>query len=185
MWRSHVLGETMDNWSVLFVKTGSEKKVMRLLNNVLYDKDYKIFIPTKLEAFRRKGKVKYYTKFFFPGYVFFQFESSVIKFIEDVYPIIKSINEAYRFLSYSDKYDILMRNQEKMALKKLLGVNFCVKNSIGYIDKNNLKISSGSLFGFENMIKKINRHERKAVIELSFLGDMVEVAVPLEIIKKS
>lgn len=175
----------MDNWSVLFVKTGSEKRVMKLINNVLYDKGYKIFIPTKLEAFRRKGIVNYNTKCFFPGYVFFQFDNNVNKFIEDVYPIIKSINEAYRFLSYSDKYDILMRDHEKMALKKLLGVNFCVKNSIGYIDRNILKISSGALFGFENMVKKINRHERKAIIEISFLGDRVEIAVPLEITKKS
>ena len=71
-----------------------------------------------------------------------------------------------------------------MPLKKLLGADYCIQESIGYVEGDKVIIKSGGLMGSESRIKKINRHKREAVLEINILGDMRQVIVALEIIKK-
>ena len=45
----------------------------------------------------------------FPGYVFIESNKPTMEFMEDAFPVVYKLKDAYRFLCYSDKYDIAMR----------------------------------------------------------------------------
>lgn len=65
----------------------------------------------------------------------------------------------------------------------MCGEDYCLKNSVGIIEGNKVKVLSGALMGKETSIKKINRHKRQAVIEMMIFGETREIAVALEIIE--
>lgn len=61
----------------------------------------------------------------------------------DVSHLIKQINDAYYFLYYESKSQIMMKREEQLSLRKLLGDNHCIEESIGFIEGD--KITSGVL----------------------------------------
>lgn len=62
--------------------------------------------------------------------------------------------------------------------------NFIAEESKGIILNDNIIINSGPLKGRESIIKKIDRHKRRAEIELMWFGDLKQVSVALEIVSK-
>ena len=59
-----------------------------------------------------------------------------------------------------------------------------VSMSEGIIEGTQVIITSGSLMGMEGLIKKIDRHKRKAWLDLELFGRMQQVEVGLEITRK-
>lgn len=59
-----------------------------------------------------------------------------------------------------------------------------VTMSKGMIVDDKVMIRSGPLKGNEGLIKKIDRHKRKAWLDLEMFGRMVETQVGLEIVEK-
>lgn len=59
-----------------------------------------------------------------------------------------------------------------------------IKMSYGYIENDKIVITEGSMKDYEGIIKRIDRHKRKAVIEIEFFGRIMDVSVELEIVKK-
>ena len=59
-----------------------------------------------------------------------------------------------------------------------------VESSSGIIIGDSVYIKEGPLKGYESIIRKIDRHKRKAIIELEFMGAVRQVAVALEIVEK-
>ena len=59
-----------------------------------------------------------------------------------------------------------------------------MEHSIGFIEGNEVFVTEGPLMGFESKIVKIDRHKRKATIEVEFCGEKRLVNVSLEIISK-
>ena len=56
--------------------------------------------------------------------------------------------------------------------------------SYGYIENDKIIINDGPMKNYEGIIKKIDRHKRKAVIEVEFFGRTMEVSVGVEIVSK-
>jgi transcriptional antiterminator NusG len=46
-------------------------------------------------------------------------------------------------------------------------------------------VTDGPLVGREGDVVKINRHKREAVVAIPFMGDVVRVTLPLEIVSKT
>ena len=57
--------------------------------------------------------------------------------------------------------------------------------STGIIENSQIRILEGPLVGMEGTIRKIDRHKRKAWLEIEMFGRTVEMQVGLEVIAKS
>ena len=56
--------------------------------------------------------------------------------------------------------------------------------SEGFIENDRVVITSGPLQGNEGLIRKIDRHKRKAYLEIDMFGRKLKTQVGLEIVRK-
>lgn len=166
-------------WYVIQVRTGKEEEI-RFQCEKLIEKEIleRCFIPHYEQMKRYQGKWHKEQRILFPGYV---------------------------FLVSDDKERLPFALQRVMGLTKLIGtgdeivplteeeVNFLLEfgkeeqvvgMSKGIIVKDKVIIQTGPLKGNEGLIKKIDRHKRKAWLELELFGRTVETQVGLEIVEK-
>jgi transcriptional antiterminator NusG len=93
--------------------------------------------------------------------------------------------DVYALLHYGEnKSDVALREKEREYWECSFDENFCATGSVGFIEGDMIRITSGVLVGKESQIKKINRHKREAVVELEMMGALREVRLMLEVIKK-
>lgn len=59
-----------------------------------------------------------------------------------------------------------------------------VEMSKGIIENDKIIVTQGPLKGNEGLIKKIDRHKRKAYLEIEMFGRKVETQVGVEIVEK-
>ena len=78
-----------------------------------------------------------------------------------------------------------IHQDEKFFLSKLLGENFCIGYSIGVIENGKVKILQGALIGMDKNIRKVDRHAREAIVEITVAGKNKLIAVALEIVDKN
>jgi len=170
-------------WYVLFSRTGVEERLAMVLKNRFDDDDFLPFVPQKTCVFRRQGKRTLFRKVCFPGYVFIESSKSTMDFIERARPIVDKQNDAYRFLSYGDRYELAMRDEERIALSKIFGEDKHMDISTGFKDGDSVRVISGALVGKESIIQKVNVGRREAVIEVPMFGTTVSVSVGFEMLK--
>ena len=171
-------------WYVLFVKTGSEERVVRLIKRDLNGDEFFPFIPKKECIFRRQGKKSIFEKICFPGYVFIESNRKAEDFLAHIFPTVYRIKDAYRFLYYSDnRFDVAMREDEIQALDMILDSNRCISISAGFKTGDSVRIVSGALVGCESEILSINMNRKDAVISMNVFGDQKRVSVGLDIIE--
>ena len=180
----------MRNWVILFVRTGSEEKLVRLLRDNLNVNEYQPFLPIKEMAHRSRGVISKKRKLLFPGYVFIKtgIETGLIaeKLKSDLTNATRKWHEdIYSILHYgNDKNDVAIRQKERLYWERLFDADFCVTGSVGFIEGDIIMITSGPLVGMESRIKKINRHKREALVEMEVMGAVREVRLMLEIVSK-
>ncbi|GLC81979.1 antiterminator LoaP [Lacrimispora brassicae] len=174
----------MKNSYVLFVKTGFEERIVRLLKKRLVSSLFSPYVLTKETLFRKKGETIKSVEIYFRGYVFIDSELGTEDFVFEISPYIMKIEGIYQIVNYGNKSDIVISERERTMLKNLFGINHCIGSSKGLIVGDRIKINEGPLIGFENIIKKINRHKRQAVIEIDMLGEVRQLTVSLEIVEK-
>ena len=172
-------------WYVLFARTGAEERLAERLKDKLGGDGYLPFVPQKTSVFRRQGKKSEFQKICFPGYVFIESDKPAAEFMAHAFPIVYKQKEAYRFLCYGDRTDIAMREEERIALSRVFGVDKHIDISQGFKEGDSVKVISGALVGNEGMIQKINIGRQEAVIGVSMFGTMVSVSVGLEVIEKT
>ena len=78
-----------------------------------------------------------------------------------------------------------LTSDEQKWLLKIGGEGQKVEMSEGIINAGDLRIMEGPLAGMEKYIKRIDRHKRKAYLEVELFGRMVELQVGLEVVGKS
>ena len=185
----------MKNWVILFVRTGSEEKIARLLKEKLNAEEYQPFLPVR-ETFRKsKGVIRKERKLLFPGYVFIQTEieagSIAEKLKSDLTDMIVDMtdkwhDDIYKILHNGDnEKDVVVRKKERLYWERLFDTNFCVAGSVGFIEGDTIRVTSGPLVGMESRIKKIDRHKREAVVEMKVMGSVREIRLMLEVIEKT
>lgn len=171
-------------WYVLFVKTGREEKVEQLLKKRLDTDAFMPFIPMHETLFKISGKVKKELKSLFPGYLFIESEISGMEFVKSISRAICDLMDVFRFLKYGDTDQIAMNEHEKCMLLSLCNEDHCILSSSGIIVGNSVYIKEGPLAGLESIVRKIDRHKRRAIIDLEFMGSVREVSLALEIVEK-
>ena len=175
----------MKNWVVVFARTGSEEKLVQTLKKELVAEEYLPFVPTKEMPYRSKGVVYKVQKPLFPGYVFVQTGIEPDLIAERLAKALENVRDVYSILHYGDdKKDVVLREGERLYWKRLFDVDFCVVGSVGFIEGDMIRITSGALIGLEGKIRKINRHKREAIVEMEMMGAKREVAVMLEVVER-
>lgn len=172
-------------WYVLFVKVGYENRVVNQLKTYFDKEDILPFIP-KMEIFHKYANkfIQKENKIMFPGYVFIESSIESIVFVGMIKKFIRYHEAPLRLLQYGNSCEFAMRKHEKSLLLSFCNKDNCIEVSTGLIQGDKATVIQGPLKGRENIIKKIDRSKRKAIIELELMGQSVPIMVGLDILRK-
>ena len=166
-------------WYVVQVRTGTEHNIRIQCNRKIPDTVMqKCFIPYYEEKKKQNGTWNTLQKVLFPGYIFMITED-----VEKLFFHLKTIEGMTKLIGTGQ--DIIPLKEEEITfLQRFGGEEQIVSMSEGIIEGTQVIITSGPLMGMEGLIKKIDRHKRKAWLDLEMFGRMQQVEVGLEITRK-
>ena len=166
-------------WYVVQVRSGTEHNIRIQCNkkipNTIMER---CFIPYYEEKKKQNGSWNTLQKILFPGYIFMITED-----VEKLFFHLKTIEGMTKLIGAGN--DIIPLTEEEIIfLQRLGGDEQIVSMSEGIIEGTQVIITSGPLMGMEGLIQKIDRHKRKAWLDLELFGRMQQVEVGLEITRK-
>lgn len=166
-------------WYVVQVRSGTEHNIRIQCNKKIPDTIMeRCFIPYYEEKKKQNGSWNTLQKILFPGYIFMITED-----VEKLFFHLKTIEGMTKLIGAGN--DIIPLTEEEIIfLQRLGGDEQIVSMSEGIIEGTQVIITSGPLMGMEGLIQKIDRHKRKAWLDLELFGRMQQVEVGLEITKK-
>lgn len=166
-------------WYVVQVRSGTEHNIRIQCNKKIPDTIMeRCFIPYYEEKKKQNGSWNTLQKVLFPGYIFMITED-----VEKLFFHLKTIEGMTKLIGTGQ--DIIPLKEEEITfLKRFGGEEQIVSMSEGIIEGTQVIITSGPLMGMEGLIQKIDRHKRKAWLDLELFGRMQQVEVGLEITKK-
>ena len=166
-------------WYVIQVRTGTEEEIQRQCEKII-DKNIleKSFIPKYEQERKYQGKWHTELKILFPGYVFLISDEKEKLFFE-----LKRIIGLTKLLGIGETI-VPLTDEEVNFLLRLGGEEQTVEISEGIIENERVVVTSGPLKGNEGLIRKIDRHKRKAWLEIEMFGRIVEMQVGLEVVGK-
>ena len=94
------------------------------------------------------------------------------------------IEGCVRILKYKDDVEALYPH-ERMFIERFVNKDKVIDSSIGFIEGDHIRIIEGPLVGNESLIKKINRHKRTALVEITLFGELQSIELSCEIIAKT
>lgn len=167
-------------WYVVQVRTGMEEEIRIQCEKVLSREAFeRCFLPYYIGMKKYGGEWHEEKKLLFPGYVFVISENAERLFLE-----LKKVLGLTKLLGGGQ--EIVALRQEEIAFLRLFGEEkMIVEMSVGEIENGKIRVIEGPLKGLEHQIRKIDRHKRKAWIEVELGGKRQETQVGLEIVRKS
>lgn len=166
-------------WYVIQMSTGREEKIkqeceQRISKDVLSH----CVLPLYEEKIKYKGQWHIQKKKLFPGYLFLISEN-----LDELHEQLKRVEAMTKLLGAGDDIIALTQNEIDFLLR-FAGDEELVKMSQGMIIGDKVVILSGPLKGMESTIQRIDRHKRKAWLNLEMFGRQQLVEVGVEIVKK-
>lgn len=166
-------------WYVIQVKTGNEEEIStqcsRIVDSAVLENS---FIPYSEQMKKYHGEWHKEKKVLFPGYVFLVSQDKDRLFLE-----LKKVTGLTKLLGTGQ--EVVPLSEEEVAfLQKFGREEQIVEMSQGMIENDKVIITSGPLMGNEALIKKIDRHKRRAYLEIEMFGRKVETQVGVEIGEK-
>ncbi|GAB6931219.1 transcription termination/antitermination protein NusG [Paenibacillus sp. JCM 10914] len=190
------------SWYALFVKTGYESSIKRWLdtrfdNNLLHS-----VIPKRKVPEKKDRNVQPVIKTLFPGYVFVETKMSF-----SIYYTLKENPFIYNTLNYlnnKDKKSILpdaqvlsvtserpeeshffkeIPSEEMHVVLKLINENEVIEYSQVYFQDSHVIVQSGPLKGMESLIKKVDKHKKRAKVLMNIMGREQLVDFGIEILE--
>lgn len=169
----------MRMWYVIQVATGKEEQILSMIKKYGIQKYLKECFSPKYERGRKYlGQWRQEESILFPGYIFVISDQ-----IEKLYQSLKYVPELTKILGFGEKWTP-MEKEDIEIVEQLSGKERVVRFSKGYIAGNKVVVSEGPLQGMEGVIKKIDRHKRKAYLEIPMFGRVLNAQVGLEIVEK-
>ena len=166
-------------WYVIQVRTGMEEETRKQCEKII-DKEIleKSFIPMYEQGRKYQGKWNKELKVLFPGYVFLVSEDKEKLFFE-----LKRVIGHTKMLGTGETI-VPLTVEEVDSLLRFGREEQVVEMSEGIIENDHVIITKGPLKGNDGLIKKIDRHKRKAWLEIQMFGRMMEMQVGVEIVRK-
>ncbi len=169
----------MENWYAVQVMTGKEDGTCVACKRVLDPEMLKDCFTPKCERMKRyHGEWHKEERPMFPGYIFF-----VTNNIEELHFEQKRLPQLTKILGIGAEF-IPLAEKEVEMLTKIEDEHHLVKMSEGYIEGDQIVITSGPMQDMGGKIKKIDRHKRIATIEMEMFGRKMDVVMGLEVVKK-
>lgn len=167
-------------WYVMQVFTGKEETMKQLCQKKIEDKTVlnDCFIPYYEETKRYLGQWHKLRKVLFPGYLFMITEN-----VDALRNELIGISEFTKILGSDDGF-LPLSDLEIALLRSFGGDDMIVGMSTGFIENERVQIIAGPLIGLEGLIRKIDRHKRKAILAVPMCGREIDVQVGLEILWK-
>ncbi|MCB2360135.1 antiterminator LoaP [Clostridium estertheticum] len=163
-------------WYALFVTSGDEICTKEWLK-ILLDNNYHCIVPQR-RLLEKKSKIyKEVIRTIFPGYVFIK-----IKMCPNNYYSLKKIPYLLKILNYDSYYTEIPEKQMTQILK-LTSKNDIIDFSNISFTNSELTVISGPLKNNENMIKRIDKHKRRASIYLNIMGGEKKIDLGIKIIE--
>ncbi len=165
---------------VVQVRSGDEERCMlefglRIKKDILQE----CFVPHFEEKKKIRGKWVVQERILFPGYMFLETDD-----IDELYLNLRTIPRLTKLLGVGE-YIVPLNDEEEDFLMRFGGKKHLVEMSEGIIEHSQVRILSGPLMGMEGMIRKIDRHKRKAWLEMELFGRTQIVEVGLEVALKT
>lgn len=169
----------MENWYAVQVMTGKEDPTCVACKRVLDPEMLKDCFTPKYERLKRyHGEWHKEERPMFPGYIFFITED-----IRELHFEQKRLPQLTKILGIGAEF-IPLADKEVEMLTKIEDENHLVKMSEGYIEGDQIVITSGPMQDMGGKIRKIDRHKRIATIEMEMFGRKMDVVMGLEVVKK-
>ena len=166
-------------WYVVQVRTGTEENIRQQCeSNIESGIMDSCFIPYYEERRHVRGEWVTLKKVLFPGYIFIVTEE-----IKEVYKKLKTVIGLTKLIG-TGREIVPLTEKEQRFIQRLGGNGYVVEMSEGIIEQSKVRVTSGPLMGMEGYIRKIDRHKRKAWMELELFGRKQMVQVGLEIVAK-
>lgn len=165
-------------WYVIQVYTGAEEEICRQCRRRIMEKDEDVFVISAERMTKIGGEWTLITSRLFPGYVFVETER-----IEDFFMRLKQIDSMTKLLRMGEEVTPI-HWEEEAYLQALGGDEHIVKYSEGYLEGEKLVVMSGALKHHKGTVKRVLRHKRLVVLEVSLMGRKVEVTVGLGVVKR-
>lgn len=167
-----------------FVETGVEHIACNYLNKLLNDEECVAFVPQIELVFKNSRQIRKELRPMFLGYVFAEANVNARDFIIQTSQIVRWSNCVFKLLGKENPYCMPLREDEKEFLLGFCDDEYVVGQSFGVIEGDKVFVTSGPLQGKESVIKRIDRHKRRAEIELELVRDLRRVSMALEIVSK-
>lgn len=166
-------------WYVIWTVTAKEQELVQRMKDTLSPDLYRrIWVPVREEIRSFQGGEKNVEVRLFPGYVFVDTD-----FPEEIHRRIRKEPSYIKFLQ-TDKGITPISWWEEENLRLLEDGSGTIKLSVGIIEGGSLKILSGPLKGKESQVIRIDRHRKKAWIEVTLLGEKRKISMGLRVISK-
>lgn len=165
-------------WYVIQVYTGREAEIAEQCRDRVTGDGEEVFIPLVERMTKIRGEWEQVKTRLFPGYVFIETDRP-----EELYMRLKQIKAMTKLLKTGEEITPLYKEEEEY-LRGLQDEEHVVRYSEGYLEGDELVITSGALRGYEGKIKKLLRHKRLVVLEVPLLGREVEVTLGLGVVEK-
>ena len=164
-------------WYVIQVMTGKEEYIRSQCERVI-DKTVleDSFIPYYEEKKKYKGEWHTDKKVLFPGYVFLVSDALL-----ELFESLRKVTGLTKLLGTGEEI-IPLTKDEVQRLERLGKKEHVVEMSVGVIENERVRILEGPLQGMEGCIRKIDRHKRKAWVEIEMFGGMRMMEVGCEIV---
>lgn len=153
-------------WYVLYVNAGQEYAVAKQLQQ----KGFNTVVPTQSKLIRTKGQWKDQESILFDGYVFIQ-----MNYTAKQYYAIKRIQNVIKLLG-GGKNPIPLSDAEAELILALSDI-LAVPSVLFFTGSGAYKPISGFLSDYRNNIIKVQRHYKKATVQITIAGEPVKLTV--------
>lgn len=170
-------------WYVAQVNSGQEAAVRDMCKQMIDPAILQDAFLPEYETMRKiQGEWKRVRRMLFPGYLFMVTDSILALLSE-----LKKVPATTRLLGQNGQKNEItpLSEEEKDWIGAFTDDAYCVRMSEGYIEGETITVTQGPLFGQEAIIKKIDRHKRRALIEMTMFGRTTTATIGLEVVHKN
>ncbi len=139
----------------------------------------RLLLITRIEKQKHRDRYIEKERLLFPGYLFIETNCP-----EKIHETLRAQPEYIKILGNDGQFLPLTQREEDF-INRITGHTERVDMSLGIIDGGAVKVLSGPLSGFEQYIVKVDRHKRKAFLEMELFGEVKKIVAGLEIVEKS
>ena len=168
-------------WYVIWVVARKEQELINIITDkVPADLYTRVWTPCKKELRRYAGVETTQDIILFPGYVFIDTDDP-----DAIHQYLYRYSSYIRFLKDGGSYSPVS-DHERSIIEHFTGESGTAGISMGVIIAGCLHILDGPLVGMESYITKIDRHRRKAYVQIdNLLGEDRLLSFGLEVIEKT